>query len=195
MALIINTPIGTDRGLATNAYVRIQEYRILKTGECIFEIHIYKSKADAILADSDVATYATSNHLTCVSLEIGKELRVDLRREIVKTVTVQTEVPKTVQRLRTVGNKTYNVTENIMDAELSTYETTLKVPNWNQVENHNIFEFGYAKLRDRLCDLYGEENISDDHTIAAGDGPFATELAVDIAARKAGHIDSVPPQS
>ena len=26
MALTINTPIGTDRGLATNAYVRINEY-------------------------------------------------------------------------------------------------------------------------------------------------------------------------
>jgi hypothetical protein len=183
MALIINTPIGTDRGLATNAYVRIQEYRILKTGECIFEIHIYKSKADAILADSDIATYATSNHLTCVSLEIGKELKVDLRREIIKTVTVQKEVPKTVQRLRTVGNRTYNVTENIIETELSTYETTLKVPNWNQVENHNIFEFGYAKLKDKLSELYGAENIVDDSTTTVSQGTFAEAYAEDLRMR------------
>jgi hypothetical protein len=63
------------------------------------------------------------------------------------------------------------------------------------LENHNIFEFGYAMLKDKLVQLYGDENVIDDHTIAAGSGPFATELSVDIAARRAGHIDSVPPQS
>ena len=188
MALIIKTPIGTDRGLATNAYVRIQEYRILKTGECIFEIHIYKSKADAILADSNIATYATSNHLTCVSLEIGKELKVDLRYEIIKTVSVPEEKPKTVQRLRTVGNRTYNVTENIMETELNTYETTLKIPNWNQLQNHNIFEFGYAKLRDKLSELYGAENIEDDTTNTVSQGTFAEAYAEDLRVRNEGNL-------
>ena len=95
MALIVNTTIGTDRGLTNNAYIRINEYRVLKTGECIFDIHIYKSKEDAIIADSNVGTYGKANHLTCMSLEIGKTLNVNLAREIVKEVTVPKDVPVT----------------------------------------------------------------------------------------------------
>jgi hypothetical protein len=183
MAIIIKTPIGTDRGLAANAYVRINEYRIVKTGECVFDIHIYKSKADAILADSNVATYGTANHLTCMSLEIGKDLKVDLRREIIKTVTIPKETPKTVQIQRTIGTRTYNVTENVIELEPTTYQTTLKVPDWTQVENHNIFEFGYAKLKDKLIQLYGEENIEDDSTTTASQGTFAEAYEEDLRMR------------
>jgi hypothetical protein len=197
MALTINTPIGTDRGLTNNAYVRINEYRVLKTGECIFDIHIYKSKEDAIIADSNIATYGKSNHLTCMSLEIGKELRVDLSREIVKTVTIPTETPTTAIVTKTIGSgdrmKSYTVTENSIEMQSRTFETTLKVADWTTLENHNIFEFGYAMLKDKLVQLYGDENVIDDHTIAAGSGPFATELSVDIAARKAGHFETPNP--
>lgn len=198
MALIVNTPIGTDRGLATNAYIRINEYRVLKTGECIFDVHIYKTKEDAVIADSNVGTYGKANHLTCMSLEIGKEVRVDLSREIVKTVTVPKEKPTTAIVTKTIGSgdrmKTYTVTENTIEIEDHTYETTLKVADWTTMEAHNIFEFGYAILKDKLVQLYGEENVVDDHTIAAGSGPFATELSADIEARRAGHIDDLPPQ-
>ena len=188
MALVIKTPIGTDRGLASNAYVRINEYRVLKSGECIFDIHVYKSKADAILADSNVATYGVANHLTCMSLEIGKELKVDLRREIIKTVTVPKETPKTIQVQRTIGTRTYNVTENVIEIEPNTFETTLKIPNWTQVENHNIFEFGYAKLKDKLIELYGAENIEDDSTTTVSQGPLAEAYAEDIRVRNEGNL-------
>lgn len=199
MALIVNTPIGTDRGLANNAYIRINEYRVVKTGECIFDIHIYKTKEEAVIADSNIGTYGKANHLTCMSLEIGKEIRVDLSREIVKTVTVPKETPTTAIVTKTIGSgdrmKSYTVSESTIEMQNHTYETTLKVPDWTTMEAHNIFEFGYSMLKDRLVKLYGEENVVDDHTIAAGSGPFATELSADIAARKAGHIDSLPPQS
>jgi hypothetical protein len=183
MAFIIKTPIGTDRGLATNAYVRINEYRVLKTGECIFDIHIYKSKAEAILADSNIATYATANHLTCRSFELGNEIKVNLSREIIKTVTVPKETPKTIQVERTIGTKTYNVTENVIEIEPNTFQTTLKVPDWTQIQNHNIFEFGYAKLKDKLIELYGSENIEDDHTTTASQGTFAEAYAEDLRIR------------
>jgi hypothetical protein len=194
MALIINTPIGTDRGLANNAYVRINEYRVLKTGECIFDIHIYKTKEDAIVADSNVGTYGKANHLTCMSLEIGKTLNINLAREIVKEVTVPKDIPTTATVQKTIGSgptmKTYTVTENRVEQQMHTYETTLKVADWTTLEAHNIFEFGYAMLKDKLVELYGEENVVDDHTIAAGSGPFANELTADIAARKAGHFET-----
>jgi hypothetical protein len=188
MALIVNTPIGTDRGLATNAYIRIGNYMIEKAGRCKFDIHIYKSKEDAIIADSNVATYGVANHLTAYSLEIGKELTVDLTREIIKTVTVPNEKPVTVQVERTIGTRSYMTTETQVVVEDATYQTTLKVPDWTQLENHNIFEFGYAKLKDRLSELYGAENIEDDHTTAVGEGPFAEAYDEDIRVRNEGNI-------
>jgi hypothetical protein len=188
MALIIKTAIGTDRGLAANAYVRINEYRVLKTGECIFDIHIYKSKAEAILADSNIATYGVANYLTCRSHEIGNEVKLNLSREIIKTVTVAKEIPKTIQVERTIGTRTYNVTENVIEVEPTTYETTLKVPDWSQVENHNIFEFGYAKLKDKLIELYGAENIEDDSTTTASQGTFAEAYAEDLRVRNEGNL-------
>jgi hypothetical protein len=197
MALIVNTPIGTDRGLANNAYIRINEYRVVKTGECVFDIHIYKTKEEAVIADSNIGTYGKANHLTCMSLEIGKEIRVDLSREIVKTVTVPKETPTTSIVTKTIGSgdrmKSYTVSESTIEMQNHTYETTLKVPDWTTMEAHNIFEFGYSMLKDRLVKLYGEENVVDDHTIAAGSGPFATELSQDIAARKAGHFETPNP--
>lgn len=188
MALRIKTPIGTDRGLANYAYVRISEYRLLKTGECIFDIHIYKTKDQAILADSNIATYGVANGLTCFSQEIGKEIKVDLRREIIKTVTVPKEMPRTVQVQRTIGTRTYTTTENIIETVPHTYETTLKIPDWSQAQNHNIFEFGYAKLKDRLIQLYGEENIEDDHTVAVSEGPFAEAYTEDLRVRNEGNL-------
>jgi hypothetical protein len=134
-----------------------------------------------------------------MSLEIGKELRVDLSREIVKIVTIPTETPTTAVVTKTIGSgdrmKSYTVTENSIEMQSRTFETTLKVADWTTLENHNIFEFGYAMLKDKLIQLYGDENVIDDHTIAAGEGPFATELSVDIEARKRGDMDNLPPQS
>lgn len=190
MALRVTTPIGTDRGLIQNAYIRIGEYRVLKTGECIFDVHIYKNQEDAILADSNMATIGKANERTCFSLEIGKEVRIDLGREIVKTVTVPKEIPMTVKRTRTIGSHSYEVTENTITSSLHTFETKIKVPNWSALQNNNIFAFGYAVLKDRLVELYGVENIVDDTTISVGVGPFANELTTDIEARENGHISS-----
>lgn len=190
MALRVTTPIGTDRGLIQNAYIRIGEYRVLKTGECIFDIHIYKSQEDAIIADSSMATIGKANERTCFSLEIGKEVKIDLGREIVKTVTVPKEIPMTVKRTKTIGSHSYEVTENMITSSLHTYETKIKVPNWNALQNNNIFEFGYAVLKDRLVELYGAENVVDDTTISVGVGPFANELTSDIQARERGDVTS-----
>jgi hypothetical protein len=174
MAFIITTPIGTDRGLVSNAYVRINEYRVMKTGECVFDVHIYKSKDEAILADSNVATYGRANHLTSFHLDL-KEFKVFLQKEITINVTVPLEKPVSVTVQRQIGDRTYTQTETQTITEMSTYDTTIKVADWEQLHNHTIFEFGYAKLYDKLCDLFGAENIIDDHSIALQTSPTWSE--------------------
>jgi hypothetical protein len=80
------------------------------------------------------------------------------------------------------------VTENVIEIEPNTFQTTLKVPDWTQIQNHNIFEFGYAKLKDKLIELYGSENIEDDHTTTASQGTFAEAYAEDLRVRNEGNL-------
>jgi hypothetical protein len=180
MALIVTVPIGTDRGLATNAYIRIGNYMIEKRGHCKFDIHIYKTKQDAIIADSNVGTFGVANDRTCQSLEIGKELKIDLTNEIIKTVTIPREKPVSVQVEKTIGTKTYTVSETQYITEDHTFEATLKVPDWSQLEGTDIFTFAYSHLKDKLNSLYGAENVIDDHDNTVGQGPFATAYEIDI---------------
>jgi len=47
MALKITTQIGTDKGITSEAYVRIADYQISKYGSANFRIELFQSEADA----------------------------------------------------------------------------------------------------------------------------------------------------
>lgn len=77
MAIKIKSQIGTDKGITSEAYVRISEYRLSKYGSANFIIELYKSKSDADNVDS-----RQYNSLVAVNSQIGNSLDVNLTKEV-----------------------------------------------------------------------------------------------------------------
>ena len=69
MALKINTPIGTNRGITSEAYVRIYNYSFSKIGATAFQIQLFLNEEES-----------KNPSLDNINLEIGNEVRgnVDL---------------------------------------------------------------------------------------------------------------------
>lgn len=72
MALKITTQIGTDRGITSEAYIRISNYNISKYGGVSLGIEIYMSQ------DSVPTETSTINQGTCKNTQIGELLHVSL---------------------------------------------------------------------------------------------------------------------
>lgn len=136
MAFKINTPIGTDAGIVTGAYVRISGYNISKSGDAIFVIDVFKDKEST---DYDTAYIPTvhPNKIQC------KEIGISLEIKMAKRVTYTKTITKQVDGVDTEMEETF----------------TKKVPDLSVFENKTIFEVGYEKLGEKLASLYGAENI------------------------------------
>ena len=70
MAIKITKPIGTDKGITSEAYVRIINYSIDKNGYTTFKIKTYLNAEDA------------SSNLACTNQLIGDYFNVSFRTEI-----------------------------------------------------------------------------------------------------------------
>lgn len=136
MAFQINTPIGTDAGIVTGAYVRISGYNISKSGDAIFVIDVFKDKQST---DYDTAYIPTvhPNKIQC------KEIGISLEIKMAKRVTYTKTITKQVDGVDTEMEETF----------------TKKVSDLSVFENKTIFEVGYEKLGEKLASLYGAENI------------------------------------
>ncbi len=136
MAFKINTPIGTDAGIITGAYVRIGGYNINKNGDIVFIIDIFKDK-DATSYDTAYIPTIHPNKLQSKEIGISLDLKMTNRIAYTKTITKQVDGVDT-QMEETFYKKV---------SDLSVFETK------------TIFEVGYEKLGEKLASLYGEENI------------------------------------
>lgn len=112
MALKITTQIGTDKGITSEAYVRIINYNVSKHGGVSLGIEIYMDQA------SVPTQTLVLNQATCRNSQIGDTLYVSLLTE-----------------------------ENTVDL--------------TPVIEQSIFAFGYGKLKEKLADLFGAENVID----------------------------------
>lgn len=168
MALKITSQIGTDKGITSEAYVRIADYQISKSGSANFRIEIYQSQDDVpqpgVMSPATFAGMARNQ-------QIGDNLWVAMTKEIDVTVTETRPTPVQVTEevevpgpLDEEGNPT-TVTQTVTRTEMQPQEVEVTykriVPDLTSAEDVDIFAFGYGKLRAKLVELFGAGNVVD----------------------------------
>jgi hypothetical protein len=167
MALKITAQIGTDKGITSEAYVRIADYQISKYGSANFRIELFQSQDDA----TSVSSYPGMNGGVARNQQIGESLYVALTQQVEETITVRRTVPVEVEFTEEVtgspdadGNsETTTVTRTRIEMqEQDVQETITKtVPDLSSAEGVDVFAFGYSHLRTKLEGLFGADNVVD----------------------------------
>ncbi len=163
MALKITTQIGTDKGITSEAYIRISDYQISKYGSANFRIEIYMAQADAA---PDSGRYGSGAGVAR-NQQIGENLYAPMTKEVISIVKVKQLQPKEVDQEvpgepDEDGNPTTRTIKQIISEEVEVdQEVKSIVPDMSQAEGIDIFAFGYGKLKAKLQELFGEENVVD----------------------------------
>lgn len=168
MALKITTQIGTDKGITDEAYVRIADYQISKSGTAVLRLELYQSEADAKQSGSGM--YGSMVNLAR-NQQIGETLWVPLTKEVEEVVLekqmVPVEITEEVTHTGPIGEDgdptTVTTTQTRIEMQEKEVSVTYKktVPDLSPVEDTNIFSFGYTKLKAKLVDLFGEDSVED----------------------------------
>lgn len=170
MALKITASIGTDRGITSEAYVRIADYQISKYGSANFRIELFQSQEDAAPAGGTYPSPAMGGGVAR-NQQIGESLYVALTKQVEETRTVQRMVPVQVEFEEQVagapdadGNPTTTtVTRTRTEMQEQDVEETITktVPDLSSAEGVDVFEFGYGHLKMKLEGLFGADNVVD----------------------------------
>lgn len=158
MALKITTQIGTDKGITSEAYVRIADYQVNKSGSANLRIELFQSQADSI-ASSPMMPMTASGQAR--NQQIGDNMWVALTKKVEQTRTVQRSVEVDVDAVGVEGEEGYIAAhkEWVMQDVEEAYNVT--VPDLTPLEDATIFAFGYGKLKEKLVELFGAENVVD----------------------------------
>ena len=166
MALKITTQIGTDKGITSEAYIRIADYQISKYGSANFRIEIYQSQAD--LTPASGAGYPAAYGGVARNQQIGESLYVPMTKEVTETITVKRMVPvETTEEVTVPATEeggeptTQTVTRHSMEEQDVEETITKTVPDMSGAEEIDIFAFGYGKLKAKLDELFGAEHVID----------------------------------
>ena len=167
MALKITTQIGTDKGITSEAYVRIADYQISKYGSANFRIELFQSEEDA----TPPTSYPGMGGGVARNQQIGESLYVALTKQVEETITVKRMVPVQVEFEEEVagpldedGNPTSTtVTRTRTEMQEQDVEETITktVPDLSSAEDVDVFEFGYGHLKMKLEGLFGAANVVD----------------------------------
>jgi hypothetical protein len=167
MALKITKSIGTDKGITNEAYVRIADYQISKSGNANFRIQLYMNEADATPASASMGPMGGDQ---ARNQAIGEYLSVPLTKQVeeVKTRTMMRPVETEVTRTRTVTNEAgeevseeYTVMEYTNEEVTEEYTITNTVPDLSSAEGVDIFAFGYSHLKAKLVSLFSAAKVED----------------------------------
>lgn len=170
MAIKITTAIGTDKGITSEAYVRIADYQLSKYGSANFRLEIFQSEADVpTVAGPYPGPGVTSGPAR--NQQIGESLYVPMTKQVEETITVKRMVPVQVEvetevpgPLDEAGNPTVT-TQTITRTEMQEQDVeetiTKTVADLSTAEGVDIFEFGYGHLKAKLEGLFGAEHVVD----------------------------------
>lgn len=150
MALKITTQIGTDKGITSEAYLRIADYQVSKYGSANFRLELFQSQSDSASSPTSILFSGQARNQ-----EIGEYLSVPLTKEIEKTRTAQRNVEVDVEATDEAPAHKVLVMQDVEE----TY--TITVPDLTPLEEIDIFEFAYGKLKAKLEGLFGAENVVD----------------------------------
>lgn len=142
MALKITTQIGTDKGITSEAYVRISNYQLSKQGFANFQIEIFQTEADATPTTNVVPSMLVGQ---ANNQQIGNNLSITLTKQVDKVVSFP------VSGVDVDGNPLPDRVDTI-----TTFETDL-----SSAQGVDIFTFGYSHLKAKLVGLFGAENVVD----------------------------------
>lgn len=150
MALKITAQIGTDKGITSEAYVRIADYQVSKHGSANFRLELFQSQADSV-PSATPSPYGSQ----AKNQQIGEFMSVALTKEVEKTRTIQKSVEVDVEATDDApAHKTW-----VMQDVEETYTAT--VPDLSSLEDVDIFEFAYGRLKAKLEGIFGAESVVD----------------------------------
>ncbi len=153
MAIKITAQIGTDLGITSEAYLRITNYNVQKGGFANFQTQLFLN-AEAATSSSNLYPGPGMGGAIARNQQIGDNLNVDLR------VPSQSIVYRTVSMPSQSVDESGSVTYTNVETQVSE-SVTVMIPDFTQVEEANIFEFGYAKLKEKVAEVFGTGSYQD----------------------------------
>lgn len=148
MGLKIITPIGTDRGITEEAYLRITTYMINKNGSITLQLELFLNKE----ASRDITQQSPMYMSTASNQQISNNHSFMVTKDIVTTVT----------NTRTVTTYDATTGEPTYAEETYTEDITSTVSDIARLETVNVFDLCYDSLRLRLEDIFGVDNVIND---------------------------------
>ena len=167
MALKITAQIGTDKGITSEAYVRIADYQISKYGSANFRLELFQSEAD-VTSPGAPGIYPGMGGGLARNQQVGESLYVAMTKQVEEVITVKRMVSvetteEVIVPAATAGGEptTQTVTRNIMQEQDVEETITKTVPDLSSAEGIDVFEFGYTHLKTKLEGLFGAANVVD----------------------------------
>jgi hypothetical protein len=159
MAIRITKSIGTNRGITQNAYIRIADYQISKSGSANFRIQLYMDEAAA--KENSMMMGAQAQNI-----EIGESLNVSLMKEVEETYTYTQTVQEEKEVVKTYTNDAgEEVSETVKEMVPVEKEMTgtrkSNVIDLSPLQGVDIFAYAYGKLKEKLISLYGATKVED----------------------------------
>jgi len=159
MALKITTQIGTDKGITSEAYVRIADYQVSKYGSASFRIELFQTQAESV-TNNGMYPMPMGNGIAR-NQQIGDSLWVAMTKEVEATRTVQRSVEVVREAVLDAEGEVITPASSTWEMQDVVEEYTATVPDLSALEDGTIFAFAYGKLKEKLVTLFGAENVVD----------------------------------